>query len=176
METGELAAAVLAVVFGVAAIAKFVRWRTWRRALSVYALPRPVERLGAVGVPIAELVVLALVVLGLDSTAGLVSLVLVVSFSVAIVLARVRSGRRLECGCFGAVATRDYRVLLARNAALGAVAIAAWRLGVDAPVAGMPRMPRGSDLMPAGLALAGVALAAWVAAGALTAVRRGSAR
>ncbi|MCI0636841.1 MAG: hypothetical protein L0206_23440 [Actinobacteria bacterium] len=175
MQLGGLAAAVLAVVFAVAGVAKLVRWRIWRRALSAYGLPKPVERLGAVGVPIAELVAPVLVVLGLHSTAGLASLVLMESFSVAIVLARMRAGRWLECGCFGRTATRDYRVLLVRNTALAAVAMVAWRVGADTPVA-EPGMPSGSDLIPAGLAVAGVALAVWVAAGAFTAVRRGSAR
>ena len=44
----------------------------------------------------------------------------------AIVVGRVRAGRRLECGCFGGSTTRDYRVLLARNLALAGVAFVAW--------------------------------------------------
>ncbi len=176
IELGELAAAALAAVFTVAGVAKLVRWKTWRRSLSGYLLPKPIERLGAAGVAIAELLVPVLVVLGLDSTAGFTAMILLTFFTVAIVLARMRAGRRLECGCFGTASTRDYRVLLARNAALAVVAVAAWRLGADAPVAGTPRMPSGSDLMPAVLAVAGVAMAVWVAAHALVALRRGSAR
>lgn len=176
VEIGELAAAALAVVFTVAAVAKLVRWRIWRRALSAYAPAKPVERLGAAGVPIVELLVPALVVLGLDATAGLASLVLLAFFSVAIVAARTRAGRRLDCGCFGTATTRDYRVLLARNAGIATIALVAWRLGDDTPVAGLPGVPSGSDLMPAALAVAGVALATWVGAHALGAMRRGSAR
>jgi uncharacterized membrane protein YphA (DoxX/SURF4 family) len=176
IDTGELAAAVLAVVFAVAGTAKFARWRGWRGALSGYALAKPVERLAAFGVPIAELAVPLLVVLGLDSTAGLASLVLLSSFSVAIVLARLRTGRGLDCGCFGTAATRDYRVLLLRNVGIAAIALGASRLGDDAPAARMPGMPSGWDLMPAALAVAGVALAAWVAVHAFEATRRGSPR
>ena len=44
-----------------------------------------------------------------------------VGFSAAIVRARVRDGRdAVACGCFGGSRARDYRLLLARNAALAA--------------------------------------------------------
>ncbi len=88
------------------------------------------------------------------------------AFSVAIVIGRVRSGRRLECRCFGGSTTRDYRALLARNLALAGVAFVAWTAGKDASQVGSLAEPGGADLLPAALVVAGLALAAWVGAAA----------
>ena len=109
-------------------------------------------------IPIVELVIVGLVVAGLGATAGLVSLVALVSFSAAIVVARVRSGRRLGCGCFGGSTTRDYRVLLTRNLALAGIALGAWRMGEDAPLVRSLREPGGADLLPAALLVLGLLL------------------
>ena len=87
---------------------------------------------------------------GLGSTAGLVSLVALALFSAAIVIGRVRAGRRLERGCFGGSTTRDYRVLLARNLALAGVAFVAWASGQDASLVRSLGEPAGVDLVPAG--------------------------
>ncbi len=127
-------------------------------------------------VPVLELGVAALPFLGLASTAGLVSLAVLGAFSLAIVLARARVGRRLECGCFGTSSVRDYRALLARNAALALVAAIAWRDGVDLPVGASLGVPAGADLLPAGLVALGLGLSAWVGAHAVVAVRRGAGR
>jgi len=116
------------------------------------------------------------VVAGLGATAGLVSLVALVSFSAAIVVARVRSGRRLGCGCFGGSTTRDYRVLLTRNLALAGIALGAWRMGEDAPLVRSLREPGGADLLPAALLVLGLALAAWVGATAFAGAGRRSGR
>ena len=148
---GGLAAAVLALTFTAAAVTKLARGAAWRRTLAAYRLPAGASRLVAFGVPIVELVIVGLVVVGLGSTAGIVSLVALVLFSAAIVVGRVRSGRRLECGCFGGSTTRDYRVLLARNLALAGIALVAWRTGQDAPLVRSLREPGGADLLPAAL-------------------------
>jgi len=173
LQVGALAAAVLAVAFAAAGISKLVRHRTWRRALRSYAFPASVERVGAMGVPIAELGVTMLVALGLRSTAGLASLCLLVAFSVVTARVRLRGGRQLDCGCFGGSVRRDYRTLLARNAVLAIVATVAWRLGDDVTVARLPSAPRGSELVAVALVAVGVTLAVWVGASALRVIRRG---
>ena len=173
-EHGELAAAALALTFTAAAVTKLIRGAAWRRTLATYRLPPGASRVVALGVPIAEIVIVGLVVVGLGSTAGIVSLVALALFSVAIVVERVRRGRRLECGCFGGSTTRDYRVLLARNLALAGVALVAWTAGRDASLVRSLTEPGGADLLPAALAVAGLALAAWV--GAATFAGRRSAR
>ena len=101
-------------------------------------------------------------------------MVALVGFSGAIVLGRVRSGRRLECGCFAGSGTRDYRVLLVRNLALTGVAVVAWRAGEDAPLLRSLGEPAGGDLLPAALAVLGLALAVWVGAVAFAGVGRRS--
>jgi hypothetical protein len=173
-EIGAAAAAGLALTFGAAATAKLLRPLRWRRALESYRLPRPVERSAAIAVPLVELGLAGLAFVGLASMAGLASLVALAGFSSAVVAARIRVGRRLDCGCFGSSAVRDYRLVLARNAALAAAGIAAWRLGPDAGVSVAP--PAGSELLPAGLVVGGLVLALWAARRAMTLLRRGDGR
>jgi hypothetical protein len=171
-DVGALAGAALAVTFGVAAAAKLVRSTTWRWTLAAYSLPRGASGAVAVGVPLLELAVATLPLLGLVSTAGSTAFWVLLAFSGAVVAGRLRMGRRLACGCFGSSTSRDYRVLLARNVALAGVAIVAWRAGEDASVLGSFGAPVGPELVPAALAVVGLALAAWVGATALAAPGR----
>jgi hypothetical protein len=163
---GALGAAVLALTFGAAAVAKLARRAAWRRTLGSYGLRPGASRLVGFGVPAVELGIAATVLVGLASSAGLLSIVALVTFSGAIVVGRVRAGRRLECGCFGGSGTRDYRLLLARNLALAGVAFVAWRAGEDAPLVRALGEPAGADLLPVALVVLGLALAVWVGAAA----------
>jgi hypothetical protein len=163
-EVGALAAAVLALTFGTAAVAKLARRAAWRRTLGSYGLRSGMSRLVGFGVPAVELGIAATVLVGLASSAGLLSIVALVAFSGAIVVGRVRGGRRLECGCFGGSGVRDYRLLLARNLALAGMAFAAWRAGEDAPLVRALGETAGADLLPVALVVLGLALAAWVGA------------
>jgi hypothetical protein len=163
-EAGALAAAVLALTFGAAAVAKLARRAAWRRTLGSYGLRSGASRLVGFGVPAVELGVAATVLVGLASSAGLLSIVALVAFSGAIVVGRVRAGRRLECGCFAGSGVRDYRLLLARNLALAGVAFVAWRAGEDAPLVRSLGEPAGADLLPVALVVLGLALAVWVGA------------
>jgi hypothetical protein len=66
-----------------------------------------------------------------------------VLFSAAIVWARIRVGtNEIGCGCFGGARKRDYRLLLARNISLAAVAVVAvWsggRADLSADLVGEP--------------------------------------
>jgi Methylamine utilisation protein MauE len=163
-EAGALAAAVLALTLGAAAVAKLARGAAWRRTLGSYGLRSGTSRLVGFGVPAVELGIAATVLVGLASSAGLLSIVALVAFSGAIVVGRVRAGRRLECGCFGGSGVRDYRLLLARNLALAGVAFVAWRAGEDAPLVRALGEPAGADLLPVALVVLGLALAVWVGA------------
>jgi hypothetical protein len=175
-EPGAVAGAILAAAFGAAAVAKIVGRRSWMRSLRVYRLPSTVERTAGPGVPAVEVALAAMPFLGLTSSAGLAAFVVLGMFSAAVVLARVRVGRRLDCGCFGATSARDYRVLLARNGALAVAALVAWQEGVDAAVLRSLGVPSGSELLPAALVVLGLGLGAWVAAQALVVVRRAAGR
>jgi hypothetical protein len=173
---GAIAAAILAAAVGAAGMVKVVRPRAWRRSLRSYRLPGPAERVAAPAVPALELGVAAMPVLGLASSAGLASLVVLTMFSAAIVAGRLRVGRRLDCGCFGTASARDYRFLLARNGALAVAAVVAWREGVDARVLDGLGAPSGAELLPAALVVLGLGLAAWLGVRALVFVRRGAER
>jgi hypothetical protein len=155
---------VLALTFGAAAVAKLARRAAWRRTLGSYGLRPGASRLVGFGVPAVELGIAATVLVGLASSAGLLSIVALVAFSGAIVMGRVRAGRRLECGCFGGSGVRDYRLLLARNLALAGVAFVAWKAGEDAPLVRALGEPAGADLLPVALVVLGLALAVWVGA------------
>jgi hypothetical protein len=174
-EVGALAAAGLALTFGAAAVVKLPRGAAWRRTLGSYGLRSGASRLVGFAVPAVELGIAALVLAGFGSSAGLLSIVALVAFSWAILLGRVRAGRRLECGCFGGSGTRDYRLLLARNLALAGVAFVGWRAGEDAPLVRSLGEPAGADLLPVVLVVLGLALAAWVGA-AFAGVGRGGGR
>jgi hypothetical protein len=170
-DIGSLAGAALAVTFGAAAVVKLGREETWRRTLAAYPLPRRATGAVAVGVPLLELALATLPLLGLVSTAGFTAFWVLVAFSGAVVAGRLRTGRRLACGCFGS-ASRDYRVLLARNLALAGVAIVAWRAGEDASVFASLGAPVGPEWVPAALAVVGLVLATWVGTTALAAAGR----
>jgi hypothetical protein len=153
-----LGAAVLAVVFAAAAASKLARPSAWSRALEGYRLGalQPATKLG---VPIAELAVPTLVLMGRTRMAAELAVVLLVGFSAAILRVGRTRRNRVPCGCFGRTKTRSIQVLLGRNAVFAALAtlvIAAPR-SAAAP-AGL-RAPAGAELLPAALALGGALLA-----------------
>jgi hypothetical protein len=173
-DLGGVAAAALALAFAWAAATKLVGFRRWHRSLESYGLNGSLRGAVAVGVPLVELGIATLPFAGLSSTAGIASLVVLTLFSVAIVVARVRNGPRLDCGCFGAARVRDYRLLLARNGALALVAFVAWRNVADARIRADVVAPSGAELVPVALVALGVVLASWVIVVTVRTVRRGA--
>ncbi len=117
-EIGAMAAAILVVVFTLAATLKLSRPTAWRRSLASFGLPRWIERPARIAVPVGEIGIALLALLGYASTAGFAAIVALVLFSAAVVAARVRVGPKLGCGCFAGVSVRDYRYLLVRNVLL----------------------------------------------------------
>jgi hypothetical protein len=160
-DVGAILSATLAIVFAWAAIAKAVAPAAWTRALDGYGLHEAVRRIALVGVPVAELAVPLLVVFGLPVVAGVLAALLVGAFSGGILLARARRGDRLPCGCFGGVRVRDYRAMLARNAALALLAVAATTTGTDAMRSGGVSVPSGGDALPFAVVAISVSVAAW---------------
>jgi hypothetical protein len=154
----EAAAAIVAVSFGWAAIAKTVGWRRWRRTLAGYGLPPPLERVAGWAVPTVEAAVVALAVLGRQRATAAVAAIALVLFTVALARAPRRDGR-IACGCFGG-ASIDVRAALLRNLALVALAIVAW---IGAPPDPVLRLPADGDVLPA-LLVAGSLLVAGVTA------------
>jgi hypothetical protein len=164
-------AAGLAAVFAWAAASKLLAPRRWRGSLGAYrlgALERPV----LVGVPLAEAMV-GLLILGGDPDRGaILALVLLGGFSAAIVRARALHGSLVPCGCFGRTKARDYRLLLARNLGLVALATVVLATGSSFPLLRWARLPIGGEMVAAVLAAAGLALAAWLGHTAAAALRR----
>ncbi len=154
--------AALAVVFAWAAVAKVIQWKSWRSSLAAYGIPRSIEPFAAALVPSAEVVVAALIVFGLPKVGVAAALAMLGLFSLAVVRARARTGDRLPCGCFGQTDARDYRLMLVRNALLGALAGTILVGGRDESlVEGMQGPPAG-EVLPAILVAAGVLLVAWM--------------
>jgi hypothetical protein len=172
-DVSQVAAAALAIALAWAAVSKVVSARSWRRALSGYGLPAPVERVAAVVVPLAEASVPLLVLAGSPRIAGIAAAVLLLGFSAAILVARARRGAdRLPCGCFGGARVRDYRAMLGRNAILAGVAVLAAAGGSDAAVRPRIVAPGREDLLPAAIVLVSLAVASWTLAGGLSVLRR----
>ncbi|HSL67976.1 MAG TPA: MauE/DoxX family redox-associated membrane protein [Actinomycetota bacterium] len=165
-----LSAAVLGAAFGWSAGTKIARPASWRRVPGAYGLPPRVQRISVIGVPVAEVAIVGLVVVGMHRTAGIVALAILAAFSAATLQARRRFGNVLACGCFGTSVERDYRILLLRNAVLAGGASIAALGGVDAPRISVS-LPTDGDALPAALAVTGIVVAAWMLASSLRSLR-----
>jgi hypothetical protein len=147
----------LALVFGWAAMSKWARFPAWRATLRGYGLSRPLEGLALGAVPVAESAVSVLALSGQTRQSAALAAMLLIVFSAAVVRARVSHGRKLACGCFGRRSTTDYRMLLFRNAVLGAAA-AAVLSGKSGPLLERLRGPHLREAVPAALVLVALAL------------------
>lgn len=158
----------LAATFAWAALAKASAWARWREALSGYELPSVVSAASAVGVPVAEATVVALVVVGQAKAAAAATVGLTALFSLAIVRAKARLGDRIPCGCFGGHKTRDFRQLLARNTVL--VLVAAVVL-IGPRVSTRVAAPRPGEALPVVLVVLGIVAVVALGLGAVAAMR-----
>ena len=176
VQVGAVAAGVLGAVFAWSAGGKLLRPTDWRRAGSALGLRVPLDRVAAIGAPVAEAGVLGLVVAGLHRTAGIAGLALLLVFSLAVMRARRRAGDLVPCGCFGTVKARDYRMLLLRNAVLAVVAAVAAIWGSDVPRLRSPGIPTGADALPMAFAVVGLSVATWTVVRSVRSLgRRGAA-
>jgi hypothetical protein len=166
-----LAAGILGAAFAWSAGAKIARPASLRRVLAAYELARRVERTSMIGVPVAEMAIVGLVVLGMHRTAGIAALVMLAVFSAAILRARRQFGDVVACGCFGTSDPRDFRMLLLRNAALAGCASTVAVGGVDAPRFSVPGFPTTGEALPAVLAVTGISVSAWMLASSLRSLR-----
>lgn len=164
-----VAASVLAVVFGWGGIAKLIRYPEWKEVLQSYSVPVGIHRVAALLVPIAELSVVALLLVGRARAGAALTLALLALFSRAFVAAAHQRGGRVACGCFGKAAPHDYRLLLARNASLTICAGIVLIYGHDR-LSPLPATDPGF-LLPGAIVLLGLSLAL-VLARELQALRR----
>lgn len=160
--SAQAGALVLTVVFAWSAAVKVLRWGTWRAIVPRYRLPSGVEAVTLGAVPIVEGAVPILFLAGASRSAAALALALLAAFSLAVLRARRLQGDRLPCGCFGTATARDYRVVIARNALLGAAAALVMVPGRDVALFEGLGAPGASDVVPVLLAATGVALIAWM--------------
>ena len=166
-----IAAGLVAGTFAWAAVAKLLHRRRWRHTLAGYSLPAVLASVLEPGLPLAELGVPFAVLLGYRREAAWLALVLLAVFAVAIVRTRVRGdGDEIACGCFGGT-TRDYRLLLARNALLAAVAATSIS-APDVPLLRWPGPPGEGEVLPFVLAVTALAVAGFTAWRTTTWLRR----
>jgi hypothetical protein len=130
----------VALAFAWAGLAKIGAPESWRKDLTAYRLGRPFRGLGWLVLPWLELLVPLGPITGHARLSAGLALVLLATFSGTILRARTLGGsNQLACGCFGGHATRDYRLLLLRNAALAApaayVVVAGSPQGLPSPAA-----------------------------------------
>lgn len=113
----------LAVVFAVAAIGKLMDLDGSRRALQEFGVPARPARLGAVGLPVAELLVAIALLLRPSARWGAAcALLLLVAFAAGVARAMSR-GEAPDCHCFGQLHSEPAGVsTLVRNAILAAAA------------------------------------------------------
>jgi hypothetical protein len=150
----------LAVIFGWAAAAKLLAWRRWRALLQGYGFEGSVGSLVALGVPAAEAIAAILLLAGGARMGGALALVLISSFSLAVLRARSIQGDKVPCGCFGRADERDYRQLLGRNLLLAVVA--GVLLVLHGSGAGDATEVSAPPVVPALLVGVGVTLIAWL--------------
>jgi hypothetical protein len=170
----RLAAAALALTFAWAAVAKLVARRRWIRTLEAQRLPSPLVAVAISGVPLAELLVPAFVMLGLPRAAAWWAILLLVAFTATALRAARERGGTVPCGCFGGRDSVDVRVAAARNALLAGIAAFVAAIASDAPLLGHLTRPTAGDALPATLVAGGIAVAVATSWRAAAWLRRGS--
>ncbi len=163
-----IAGAVLAGAFAWSAGWKLTHADAWRRAVLAHAGP-PSGPGVVIAVPVAEALVVALVVAGARRTAALLALALLTVFTLAAVRRRLLAGRRVPCGCFGEREV-SLPVLLTRNAALVAVALVAAR---DGTTLVEHAAPSAAEVVPAALAALGAVGVVAMSAAVVRSLARG---
>jgi len=117
------ASLLLAGVFAWSGSTKILRSERWRLDLVSYRLNRPLRAAGFLLLPWIEVGIAGALVAGAVRTGALLAIVLLAIFCVAIIRAHILTGTdKMGCGCFGGTRIRDYRLLLARNVFLAALA------------------------------------------------------
>jgi uncharacterized membrane protein YphA (DoxX/SURF4 family)/thiol-disulfide isomerase/thioredoxin len=147
---------ILSAVFAVAALSKLGDRVGLRESLSDFGLPRRLTAAGALVLPLAELAVAGLLIPPATARVGaLAALGLLAVFCIAIGRALAR-GERPDCACFGQRHSAPVgRATLARNAALGGVAVLTAAAG---PGRGLGAAVAGMDVTPVGVAIVVVIL------------------
>jgi uncharacterized membrane protein YphA (DoxX/SURF4 family) len=131
----------VAATFAIAALAKLADTAATRASLQGFGVPKRLGRPAAVGLPLGELVVAALLVSAATARVGAVAAAgLLLVFSAGLARA-VADGNVADCNCFGALRPTRPAGALLRNAAL-VVAMAAVVVGGPGRVLAAPTAPQ----------------------------------
>ncbi|MEA2508724.1 MAG: Methylamine utilization protein MauE [Actinomycetota bacterium] len=155
-----LAGVLVALVLGWAALAKLIRFSHWQQALGAYGLPTRVASVASIAVPLAELAVVCLMLVGRARAGAALTLGLLSVFSLTLPQMSQKHGNRVPCGCFGKATSYDLRLLIARNGALAALAGIILIGGRDHLVIGS--IHSAWTVLPSALVFVGLSLAFWV--------------
>jgi hypothetical protein len=139
-----VAGAVLALLFAWAGFMKAFMAERWRQDLRAYRLARVVRAIGFLATPWLEISIALLLLTSWREFGAVLALASLTTFSLTIVRARVLQGtNKLSCGCFGGSTARDYRTLLLRNLALGALCVVVLLMsaGREAPLVPLRFLP-----------------------------------
>jgi uncharacterized membrane protein YphA (DoxX/SURF4 family) len=158
----RLVSLTIALVFAWSAVAKILRFADWSALLRRYGLPRFLEAAARLLVPVSELAVAAALLLGALRLGAAAALLLLAAFFLGILRARSLQGDKLPCGCFGKTKTRDYRLTLFRNGALGLLSGIVLLSGEDgSPLRGLAA-PSGSEIWAVPAIAVGIGLIGWM--------------
>jgi thiol-disulfide isomerase/thioredoxin/uncharacterized membrane protein YphA (DoxX/SURF4 family) len=131
----DVARAILAVVFAVAAVAKLLDLPTSRRTMAAFGVPPRLARRAGTALPFAELA--TVVLLAIDATArigGIAALVLLLAF-IGGISASLSRGETPNCNCFGQISAEPIGArTLVRNGVLTVLAVL---VTVNGPGAGL---------------------------------------
>lgn len=161
--TARFAAALIAATFAWAGAAKLIAYRSWTVALAGYRLPGKLERVSRVLVPLGELAVVLLIVVGRSRAGAALTLALIAGFSVALVRGREIHGDRLPCGCFGGRDERSAIAMMWRNGLLALVAVGVITSSGEPRLFAGLRAPDGDEIGAVLLIVVGSVVAAWTA-------------
>jgi uncharacterized membrane protein YphA (DoxX/SURF4 family) len=120
---------VLAAVFAVAAVGKLSDRAGTRDALAEFGVPPSAASPGAIALPLAELAVAVLVLIGPAVAWGATGALVLLAFFTAAIASNLARGRRPDCHCFGQIHSAPAGAsTLARNVVLLVVAgLVLWR-------------------------------------------------
>lgn len=130
-----LARVVLALVFGLAGIAKLADLSSSRRTVEAFGLPQSVAVVAGTLLPVAELLVAGALIFQATARWGAIcALILLTVFSIGVAVA-LSQGRTPDCNCFGVVSSEQisWRTI-ARNAGFAALSLF---VAIEAPGASL---------------------------------------
>jgi peroxiredoxin len=163
MDSAVLAARlVLAAIFAVAAVGKFIDLRGSRASLVGFGVPEQAASVLGTLLPFAELAVAIALIPRPSAQWGAIGAVVLLAAFIAGIANAMRQGEAPPCNCFGAIHSAPAgKTTLARNVGLGAIAILAAGWGPGPALDHWVSARTAAELVAVALGIAAVVLAAF---------------